>query len=130
MAKPKAKATPHWVVYNAKQEPVKCMGGAQAVVRAKAEIERLEGYSLRQMDKSVCPLCFPPKPTEETGHAPISVTLPGAPEGPKVRPGQCPDCLESATGMYKLKIIQHTLVRVCKLCGGMYDIDHEKPWEG
>lgn len=127
MAKGKPKAVPHWVVYNAKGEPVKCVNTGKAAVKAKVEMERLEGYSLKQMDKSVCPLCFPKPAQEENGQDRETVTLPDAKE---VRPGMCHNGCESRAGQFKLKFHSHVLIRICKDCGGVLDLNTSKPWEG
>lgn len=119
-------AAAHWVIFNGKSEPVKCVVGKKAE-KAQVEITKIDGYSMREVPKDRCPYCNP-KPKEETGQDPEReaepVTLHEA--GPEpTKPGYCGGCGSST---FKLKFIDHVMVRVCNVCGIVINLTTMKEW--
>lgn len=125
-----ARAGAHWVILNPKREPVKCHKTAKAVEKAKDEVSKLDGYEIKEIPVTHCPFCNPKPKTQESGQAPEIVTLSVPELGDEVRPGQCHDCRESRAGQYKLKVHNRVLLRICKDCGAVFDLEACKPWEG
>lgn len=126
MAKPKA--GPHWITFNSKREPVKCHKTVKAIDKAKAEVANIPGYDIQEVGRERCPFCNP-KPKQEGEQTPEWVTLHETPTA-AARPGQCPECMGSRVGIYKLSILNHRMVRTCQDCGHKMDMTTLKTWEG
>lgn len=99
----------HTVMYNAEGKAVRCVTGKKAE-KAHIEVEQMAGYSIKQYPKDSCPLC---KGVEDTGA--------------ETKTGYCHSC---DWYKFKLKYINHNMIRECHSCGAQYDLTNEKIVKG
>lgn len=118
-------AAEHWIIHNARGAPVKCAVGKRAE-KAKLEASNMPGYTVKQIGRDRCPFCTPKAGQSRTEEVEEVYEEPEVPD----KPGQCHLCKSSEPGQYKLRIVNHILVRACKLCGAWYDLQNLIPWEG
>lgn len=117
----------HWIICDGKKKPVQCVTGKKAE-KAKSEIEHMPGYTMTELQKESCPICFPaPSSQTEERSERMDYTVPEVQER---RPGQCYGCDVNRPGQFRLKIISGKLIRVCKECGSAFNVDELKPWKG
>lgn len=116
------------VIFSPKGGAVRCVSSKKAIEKAKAEVKKMPGYKTKEMSKSRCPVCFPPPPIEDEEAYTAHVAM--VEDEEKSWPGNCHECKASRHGIFRLKIIDHVLVRICKDCNAHYDLDKLKPWEG
>jgi hypothetical protein len=102
-------AASHQVIINSSGVAVKCYTGKKAE-KAQADVERMQGYTLKSYSKDSCPCC---------NDGAEGVTYDG-------KIGQCHACKH---GVFTHKFVNHDMIRVCKQCGALFNLVTLKPFK-